>query len=96
MRNPRGFCFPTRLRLSYPWQVRLNAQEKEALLRTIYLLSADHPARVASERGADPVVVMNLVERDELAAAMEEIWLAAYRRVLQVQAPDIRLERLGG
>lgn len=65
--------------------MKLNAEEKEAVLRTLSLLPQDHPARAAFERGADPVTLMQLVERDQLAAAMEEIWLAAYRRVLEVQ-----------
>jgi len=76
--------------------VKLNVQEKEALLRTLSMLSPDHPARLAVERGADPVEVLHLIERDELSAAVEEIWLAAYSRLLQLQGADIRSERSGG
>jgi hypothetical protein len=65
--------------------VKLNPQEKEAVLRTLSMLPQDHPARVAVQRGADPMTVLHLIEHDELTAAVEDIWLAAYRRVLQLQ-----------
>lgn len=80
MRNAGRFCSHTRLRLSYACLVELNAQEKEAVLRTLSLLPQDHPARLAFQRGADPVALMHLIEHAEVAEAMEEIWLAAYRR----------------
>jgi len=47
------------------------------------MLSLDHPARTAFERGADPMAVLHLIEHDEVTEAVEEIWLAAYRRRLQ-------------
>jgi hypothetical protein len=63
--------------------VKLNAQEKEAVLRTLSMLSRDHPARIAFQRGADPMAVLHLIEHDEVTEAVEEIWLAAYHRRLQ-------------
>jgi len=46
--------------------VKLNPQEKEAVLRTLSMLPQDHPARVAVQRGADPMTVLHLIEHDEL------------------------------
>jgi hypothetical protein len=96
MRNTGRFPAHTRLRLYTLSLVKLNSQEKEAVLRTLSMLSRDHPARIGFQRGADPMAVLHLIEHDEVTEAVEEIWLAAYHRRLQVQAPDIRLERLGG
>jgi hypothetical protein len=42
----------------------------------------DHPARIAFQRGADPMAVLQLIEHDEVTEAVEEIWLAAYHRRL--------------
>jgi hypothetical protein len=37
---------------------------------------------VAFNRGADPVILTQYLEREELIEYLEEIWLAAYRRRL--------------
>jgi len=57
--------------------------ERHAIRRTLSILAPDHPARLALEQDADPVTLMQLVDRDDLADALQEIWFDAYRRRLE-------------
>ncbi|HYN12034.1 MAG TPA: hypothetical protein VET51_05220 [Burkholderiales bacterium] len=75
--------------------MKLNAQENEAVLRMLSMLSRDHPARIAFQHGADPMAVLHLIEHDEVTEAVEDIWLAAYHRRLQ-QGGASGPQRLGG
>jgi hypothetical protein len=62
--------------------MKLAQNEKLAIRRTLAVLAPDHPARVAAERDADPVVLTQLVEREDLVEALQDIWFTAYRRSL--------------
>src|SRR3981081_3915675 len=63
--------------------MKLDQQEREAVLRALSVLPHDHPARIAFDRGADPIALMHLLEGDEAVENLKEIWLAAYHRLLQ-------------
>ncbi len=95
MRNTGRFFAHTECACHTLSLVKLNAQEKEAVLRTLSMLSWDHPARIAFQRGADPMAVLHLIEHDEVTEAVEEIWLAAYHRRLQ-QSGASGPQRVGG
>src|SRR5438034_1340278 len=58
--------------------MKLDQQEREAVLRALSVLPHDHPARIAFDQGADPVALMHLLEGDETVENLKEIWLAAY------------------
>jgi hypothetical protein len=62
--------------------VKLDLDEQHAVAKALAVLRPDHPARVAAQRGADPVALIQLVEREDLVDALETIWLAAYRKRL--------------
>jgi hypothetical protein len=76
-----------RLDATYASRMKLNREETQAVLRALSVLPQDHPARAAFDKGADPVVLVQYLEREELIENLNEIWLAAYRR---------RLARRGG
>jgi hypothetical protein len=81
MRNRRPYPVVLRLRSSYAFRaMKLDRQEREAVLRALSALPHDHPARVAFDRGADPITLMHLLEGDETVENLKEIWLAAYER----------------
>ena len=63
--------------------MKLDREERAAVSKTLSVLPQDHPARVAFEQGADPVVLSSLVERDEVFANLEDIWLCAYVRLVR-------------
>jgi hypothetical protein len=48
-------------------------------------LPEDHPARVAYRAGADPIELMNLVEREDLAEKLNQAWLDWYSTRLRLQ-----------
>jgi len=48
-------------------------------------LPEDHPARVAYRAGADPIELMNLVEREDLAEKLNQAWLDWYSTRLLLQ-----------
>jgi hypothetical protein len=60
----------------------LAPQEQQAIHNALAALPPDHPARVALQRGTDPAVLMQLVEQDDIAQALQDIWFDAYRRRL--------------
>jgi hypothetical protein len=62
--------------------MRLAPEEQEAVRTALSILPPSHAARVALERGADPAVLIQLVDEDALTEALQEIWFAAYRRCL--------------
>src|SRR5438046_378720 len=81
MRNRRPSPVVLRLRSSYAFRaMKLDQQEREAVLRALSVLPHDHPARIAFDQGADPVALMQLLEGDETVENLKEIWLAAYER----------------
>ena len=86
MRNRRPYPVVLRWRSSYAFRaMKLDQQEREAVLRALSVLPHDHPARIAFDRGADPIALMHLLEGDETVENLKEIWLAAYHRLLQRQ-----------
>ena len=66
--------------------MRLAPQEEQAIRNALAALPPNHPARLALQQDADPVVLMQLVEQDDVAQALQDIWFDAYRRRL-VSAP---------
>ena len=60
--------------------MKLDRQEREAVLRALSVLPHDHPARIAFDQGADPVALMHLLEGGETVENLKEICLAAYER----------------
>ena len=60
--------------------MKLGREEREAIAKALAVLPADHPARLAQRRGADPVALIQLIERDDVLEALESIWLSAYRK----------------
>jgi len=75
MRNRWPYPVVLRLRSSYAFRdMKLDQQEREAVLRALSVLPHDHPARIAFDQGADPIALMHLLEN------LKEIWLAAYER----------------
>lgn len=64
--------------LSYAFRMKLRPEEQQAVATTLAVLPDSHPARRAAEQGADPIVLIALVERDDLAEALERIWFSAY------------------
>ena len=81
MRNRRPSPVVLRLRSSYAFRtMKLDRQEREAVLRALSVLPHDHPARIAFDQGADPIALMHLLEGDETVENLKEIWLAAYER----------------
>jgi hypothetical protein len=71
--------------------MKLDRQEREAVIRTLSVLPQDHPARVAFDQGADPIALSTLVERDELVEDLEEVWLCAYSRLVQRRGGSSKL-----
>jgi hypothetical protein len=62
--------------------MKFGPEERRELARTLAALPDDHPARRAAERGADPVRLIHLVEQDDVAEALAQIWYSAYRKRL--------------
>ena len=58
--------------------MKLRPEEQRAVATTLAVLPDSHPARLAAQQGADPIVLIALVERDDLAEALERIWFSAY------------------
>jgi hypothetical protein len=48
-------------------------------------LPEDHPACAAYRAGADPIELMNLVEREDLAEKLNQAWLDWYSTRLRLQ-----------
>ncbi len=68
MRNRWPYPVVLRLRSSYAFRdMKLDQQEREAVLRALSVLPHDHP-------------LMHLLEGDETVENLKEIWLAAYER----------------
>jgi hypothetical protein len=72
---------------SYATGVRLAPQEQQAVRNALAALPPNHPARVALLQDADPAVLMQLVEQDDVAQALQDIWFDAYRRRLVSTRP---------
>src|SRR5881296_151812 len=63
MRNRRPSPVVLRLRSSYAFRaMKLDQQEREAVLRALSVLPHDHPARIAFDQGADPIALMHLLD----------------------------------
>src|SRR3981189_1074543 len=91
MRNRRPYPVVLRLRSSYAFcAMKLDQQKREAVLRALSALPHDHPARIAFDRGADPIALMHLLEGDETVENLKEIWLTAYHRLLQRQGRHLQ------
>jgi hypothetical protein len=58
-------------------------EEKAAVTEILAVLPADHPARVAHERGTDSIRLAHMVGDTALAAALTEAFLAGRRRLLR-------------
>jgi len=63
--------------------MKLDREEREAVSKTLSVLPQGHPARVAFEQGADPIMLSSLVEREEVFEHLEDIWLSAYVRLVR-------------
>lgn len=87
MRNVAGISLPWRHRGHTLRRVRLAPQEQQAIRNALAALPPNHPARVALQQDADPIVLMQLVEQDDVAQALQEIWFDAYRRRLVSTQP---------
>jgi hypothetical protein len=48
-------------------------------------LPEDHPARAAYRAGADPIQLMNLVDREDLVEKLNQAWLDWYSTRLRLQ-----------
>jgi len=48
-------------------------------------LPEDHPAHAAYRAGADPIELMNLVEREDLVERLNQAWLDWYSTRLRLQ-----------
>jgi hypothetical protein len=48
-------------------------------------LPEDHPARAAYRAGADPIQLMNLVDREDLLEKLNQAWLDWYSTRLRLQ-----------
>jgi hypothetical protein len=48
-------------------------------------LPEDHPAHAAYKAGADPIQLMNLVEREDLVEKLNQAWLDWYSTRLRLQ-----------
>jgi hypothetical protein len=55
---------------------------RAAIQAILYELPEDHPAREAYRSGADPIRLMNLVEREDLAEKLNQAWQDWYTRRL--------------
>lgn len=62
--------------------MRLAPKEEQAIRKALAALPPNHPARVACQRDADPVVLIQLVEQEDVVQALQDIWFDAYRRRL--------------
>jgi hypothetical protein len=63
----------------------LEDPEKAAIYAIIRELPEDHPAREAYRAGADPIRLMNLVEREDLVEKLNQAWLDWYSGRLRQQ-----------
>ncbi len=66
--------------------VKLAPDEAHRVAKILSVLDPSHPARVAAGQGADLVELIPLLERDDLVAAIEDIWFSAYSRKLSQEA----------
>jgi len=55
---------------------------RAAIQAILYELPEDHPAREAYRAGADPIRLINLVEREDLAEKLNHAWQDWYTRRL--------------
>ncbi len=55
---------------------------RAAIQAILHELPEDHPARVAYRSGADPIRLINLVEREDLAEKLNYAWQDWYTRRL--------------
>jgi hypothetical protein len=60
-------------------------EDRAAIYAILRELPEDHPAREAYRAGADPIRVMNLVEREDLVEKLNQAWLDWYSRRLRRQ-----------
>jgi hypothetical protein len=60
-------------------------QERAVIQAILGVLPEDHPAREAYRAGADPIRLMSLVEREDLAEKLNQAWLDWYARRLRKQ-----------
>lgn len=59
--------------------------ERAAIYAILRELPEDHPAREAYRAGADPIRLMNLVEREDLVEKLNQAWLDWYSSRLRRQ-----------
>ena len=55
---------------------------RAAIQAILYELPEDHPAREAYRSGADPIRLINLVEREDVAEKLNQAWQDWYTRRL--------------
>jgi hypothetical protein len=60
-------------------------EQKAAIQAILGELPEDHPAREAYAAGADPIQLMNLVDREDLVEKLNQAWLDWYTRSLRRQ-----------
>ena len=60
-------------------------EERTAIQAILGELPENHPAREAYNAGANPIQLMNLVEREDLAEKLSQAWLDWYTRRLRRQ-----------
>ena len=58
-------------------------EEKADVARVLAILPANHPARVAHERGTDTIPLSHLVGNPALSAALTDAFLAGRNRIFQ-------------
>jgi hypothetical protein len=63
----------------------LDSEDRATIYAIIRELPEDHPAREAYRAGADPIRLMNLVEREDLIEQLNQAWLDWYSRRLRSQ-----------
>jgi hypothetical protein len=60
--------------------MKLDAQKTQAIVQALSVLPENHPARTAFHRGSDVIALAQLLEHDELAQSLADLWFAAYQR----------------
>lgn len=70
--------------MARPHQAR-DDEQRAAIQAILGELPEDHPAREAYAAGADPIELMNLVDREDLAEKLNQAWSDWYTRRLRRQ-----------
>lgn len=64
------------------WNEARDDGARAAIQAILHELPEDHPAREAYRAGADPIRLINLVEREDLAEQLNQAWQDWYTRRL--------------